>query len=158
MTVNSFSCKLSLLSGCAILLSGCTSPVCPPASNTADSRPAVAPMILPPNAGQLDMPLDVALKNIRANAKPGSYRIVGVRPFPYAINLKIAADPQRYIDCGMITVPESATIQATQFPGAKSAHEYRVLIKQIPYQVKRKVSLEVQVTVRLDPHGKQTYY
>lgn len=162
--MRSVSCNLSLLSASVIMLSGCALPFCPaPAPEVERSTPvpvvlSIPPTPLPPNAGHLDMPLEMAWKNIQANAKLGAYRIVSVRPFPYTINLKLNVDPQRYIDCGMITVPESGTIQASNFPGAKSAQDYRVLIKQIPYQVKRRMMLEVQATLRLDPYGNQIYY
>ncbi len=162
--IKSVSCKLSLLSACTVLLSSCAIPFCPaPAPEVERSTPPAGMLTLPtvqlpPNAGHLDLPLDLAWKNIQANAKLGAYRIVGVRPFPYTINLRLTGDPQRYIDCGMITVPESPTSQATQFPGAKSSQDYRILIKQIPYQVKRRIALEIQATVRLDPYGNQTYY
>lgn len=162
--IKSVSCKLSLLSAGVMMLSSCASPFCPaPAPEVERSAPppvslSVPTAPLPPNAGHLDLSLEAASKNLHANAKIGAYRIVSVRPFPYTVSLRLAGDPQRYLDCGTISVPESPASQATQFPGAKSAQDYRILIKQIPYQVKRRIVLEVQITLRLDPYGNQTYY
>lgn len=106
------------------------------------------------------MPLELASKNIQEAARHGGFRVASIRPVPgpYTINLKLTADPQRYIDCGMINVPESALTQASQFPGAKGNHEYRVLIKKVSYQVKRRVVLDVMVALRMEPVGSQTYY
>lgn len=162
--IKSVASNLGLLSASAIMLAGCALPFCPAPAPVVDQSTPTQPVLsvptvpLPPNAGHLDLPLEMVWKNLQANAKLGAYRIVSVRPFPYTVNLRLNLDPQRYIDCGMITVPESALNQAGNFPGAKSAQDYRLLIKQIPYQVKRRMSLEVQATLRLDPYGNRTYY
>ena len=122
-----------------------------PSASPAAPAPAVAAgaVVAVPDARRVSGDPAAVRERLLRRLKAQGFRIEQDSAAGLVVSLQ--ADPQRDVDCGMVTGPAGNGLAESRFPAAQAMHRYRLPLKGKLYGVTRQLELAAQASLQWQP-------
>jgi hypothetical protein len=127
-------------------------PVPPPATRTIPPPPVAAPeTITSANSKIVNKSRDNLWRSVSASLAQSRFAVTSVDYKTGVMQLRYAGDPRNYIDCGKVKVIPPAGGPTYEFPAAIASQQYQILTQGKIFNVDRRMNLEAQISLSLQP-------